>query len=120
MKNIVLFSVIIFLTGATTGLSAQTVTSQTAIGKADTYSADSCSVSGNGNFLTFEGNVALTSGKLIISKADKVIIDKDRNLIKVYGKHAFSFNGKIVVVPTADNRHTVFEYTPGEDVAYIK
>ncbi len=80
-------------------MSAQKSNTEISILKSDRYL-----VNANGKISTLEGNVAITSGKLDISKADKVTIDKEANEIIVFGYKEFSFKGKLIVVPTVDSR----------------
>ena len=89
---------------------------QILVSNADKYSLNS----NNETIVWFEGNVTLNADKLKISKAEKVIIDKKLNKITVFGFNEFSFDGKMVIVPTFDGKHTRLEYTLSEDVAYIK
>lgn len=63
---------------------------------------DKLSVAGaNGNITTLEGNIVFGLGKLDITKADAVIINKEENKLIVFGYKEFAFKGIIVVATAA-------------------
>lgn len=115
MKKLILIAGLTLVVSSKNELRAQESKRKITIIKSDTYSLNS-----DGKTSTLEGNVAITSDKLDIEKADKVVIDKEANKIRVTGYKEFSFRGKLVVVPSLDNSQKTLEYTVGEDVAYIK
>lgn len=115
MKKLLLLTLLALLVSSATEVAAQENKSKISIVKSDRFT-----VSPNSKTSTLEGNATLTSGKLEISKADTVIISKETNRLTVCGSYEFSFNGKIIVFPTTNGKHTTLEYTVGEDVAYIK
>lgn len=115
MRKLLLLSFATFLLSSANLLSAQEQQVPISILK-----SSKLTVSADGKLSTLEGNVAFACDKLDVTKAEKVIIDRTSNKITVAGYSEFSFHGRIVVVPTPGGKHTRLEYTPGEDVAYIK
>src|SRR5688500_749515 len=116
MKQLFLLSVFIFIIAAANSLSAQNHEAEiSSISKSDRYS-----INAKSNVSILQGNVAITFGKLDVSKAYKVTIDRKANKIIVVGYQEFSFKGKIIAVPTVGSKHTTIEYTIGDDVAYLK
>jgi len=115
MRKLFLLSVLLLIIATTSSLSAQKHEAEISITKSDRYSIDAKS-----KVSILEGNVAIKFGKLDVSKADKVTIDKETNKIIIVGCKEFSFKGKLIVVPTIVNKHTIIEYTIGDEVAYLK
>jgi lipopolysaccharide export system protein LptA len=115
MKKLFLLSVFTLVVASMNSLSAQKKEAELSITKSDRYWVNS-----NNNVSTLEGNVAISFGKLEVSNADKVTIDKEANKIVVVGYKEFAFRGKLIVVPNNDDKYTRLEYTIGDEVAYIK
>jgi len=72
------------------------------------------------NTTILEGNVSISTGKLEVANADKIIIEKGTNKVLVYGSCEFTFSGKLVKTSRARNVVQVLEYTVGEDSLYLK
>jgi lipopolysaccharide export system protein LptA len=115
MKTLILLGGLTLFVSLKNVLIAQENNKKVSIKKSDTYSLTS-----NGKISILVGNVAITSDKLEVAKADKVVIDNETNKVSVVGYAEFSFKGKLIVVPSTDSRQKTLEYTVGEDVAYIK
>ena len=72
-----------------------------------------------GNTLILTGNVTILADKLVVSRAEKVVIEKDSNEVWVYGSSEFSFSGKLVTLTKPEGETTKLIYKAGEDTAYL-
>jgi hypothetical protein len=61
-------------------LCCTSVDAQEVQDKGTVKAADRWILSGNGKLMTLEGNVSLSTQRLTVSKADKVVIDETRKL----------------------------------------
>ncbi len=115
MRKLLLLTLLALLVTSATEVAAQDTKSKISV-----FASDKLTVMPDSKTFTLEGNVSLTSGKLEIFRADSVSINKETNKLTVFGNNEFFFNGKIIVFPTTNGKHTILEYTVGEDVAYRK
>ena len=112
MTKLALLALVIFLS----------VTSVNAQREKDNISISSASrlvKSENGKFLTLEGNVALSTQRLTVSKAEKIVIDDIQKKVIIYGAAVYTFNGK-VNASSQNEKITRMEYSLGDDTLYLR
>jgi lipopolysaccharide export system protein LptA len=115
MKKLLLLGSLFFLSGVASEIKAQDNTSNIMILKANRISyfeKDSATI--------VEGDASISTGKLVVTKADKILFDKSSNKITIHGSCDFTFSGRLIKTPITQNNTATLEYTIGEDTVYLK
>lgn len=79
------------------------------------YSADIAKLDEKTNIMELSGNVSFESDLLKIEKADKLLLNKENNEIRVSGLSKFSFNGEIQI-----SSKKIIKYKFGERIVHVE
>jgi hypothetical protein len=112
MKKLLLAALLFFIVGSVSQLKAQDTSSAIIVkgGQLMTYAEKE-------NTMTLERNASLTTNKLTITNAEKIIVEKG-NKITVYGNCNFTFSGRVVRSARKENQPETLEYVVGA-IPYI-
>lgn len=115
MKKLLLASSLFIVFGSISVIKAQDASAKITIKESRSFT-----FSAKDNTTTLEGNVSIVADKLSITKAEKIVVEKVKNKITVYGSCDFTFSGTVVRAPKVENQPITLEYTVGEDTVYLK